>query len=143
VATSADVLISPMPATNGVTDPDDPRVAARQALLVRVDAGELTLREAAVEMGVSDTWARALRDDRRRGAPDPAVVRKRMLERLDTDDGKRLYAKRKITVEPVFGNSKANLRFRRFSRRGLHAVASEWRLICSVHNLLKLRTAPA
>ena len=49
-------------------------------------------------------------------------------------------AKRKITVEPVFGNLKANLRFRRFSRRSLPAVTSEWRLICATHNLLKLRT---
>ena len=138
---AAPVLISPMPATNGITDPDDPRVAARHAVLDRVDAGEITLHQAAVEMGVSVTWARMLRDERRRGTPDPAVIRKRMLMRLDTDDGKRLYAKRKITVEPVFGNIKANLRFRRFSRRGIHAAASEWRLICSVHNLLKLRTA--
>ena len=32
-----------------------------------------------------------------------------------------------------------NLRFRRFSHRGLAAVTSEWRLICTIHNLLKLR----
>ena len=64
-----------------------------------------------------------------------------MLDRLASDDGKALYAKRKITAEPVFGNIKANLRFRRFSRRSTPAVTSEWRLICSAHNLLKLRTA--
>ena len=63
-----------------------------------------------------------------------------MLERLASDEGLQLYAKRWFTAEPVFGNIKANLRFRRFSRRGRQAVASEWRLICSVHNLLKLRT---
>jgi hypothetical protein len=82
-----------------------------------------------------------LREPRRRGTLDPAVVRKRMLERLDSDDGKALYAKRKITVEPVFGNIKANLRFRRFSRRSITAAHSEWRFVCAVHNLLKLRTA--
>jgi hypothetical protein len=44
-------------------------------------------------------------------------------------------------VEPVFGNIKANLRFRRFSRRSITAAHSEWRFVCAVHNLLKLRTA--
>jgi hypothetical protein len=33
------------------------------------------------------------------------------------------------------------LRFRRYARRGQQASLSEWQLICSVHNLLKLRTA--
>ena len=59
-------------------------------------------------------------------------------ERLASEAGAAAYAKRKITVEPVFGNLKANLRFRRFSRRGLGAVHSEWRFICTIHNLLKL-----
>ena len=62
-----------------------------------------------------------------------------MLARLETKEGRALYATRKITTEPVFGNIKANLRHRRFSRRGLQAVASEWRLICASHNLLKVR----
>lgn len=75
----------------------------------------------------------------RRGGADPARLRKQMLERLASDEGRALYAKRKITAEPVFGNIKANLRFRRFARRSSTAAASEWRLICSVHNLLKLR----
>jgi transposase len=135
----ADVLITPMPATSGITDPDDPRIAERTAVLDRHEAGELSLKAAAAEMGVSETWARQLREQRRRGGTDPARLRQLMLERLATDEGKALYAKRKITAEPVFGNIKANLRFRRFSRRGSAAVLSEWRLICATHNLLKLR----
>ena len=140
LATEAEVLIVPMPATQGITDPDDPRIAERDAVLERLEAGELTLVAAAAEMGVSETWARKLRDDRRRGGPDPARVRKDMLDRLATDEGRFLYGKRQCLAEPIFGNIKANLRFRRFSRRGLPAVFSEWRLICSVHNLLKLRS---
>jgi transposase len=135
----AEVLITPMPATQGITDPDDPRIAERQAVMDRVEAGELTLKAAAEQMGVSETWARKLRDDRRNGTPDAARLRKDTLDRLATDAGRALYAHRKITTEPVFGNIKANLRFRRFSRRGMPAARSEWRLICSVHNLLKLR----
>ncbi len=128
-----------MAATTGITDPDDPRIAKRNAVLDRLDAGELTLAEAASHMGVSQTWARELRKLRLRGGPDPARTRKEMLERLASEEGKRLYAKRWFTAEPVFGNIKANLRFRRFSRRRRPAAHSEWRLICSVHNLLKLR----
>ncbi len=61
-----------------------------------------------------------------------------MVERLATEAGAAAYAKRKTTVETVFGNVKANLGFRRFSRRGLTATSSEWRLVCTVHNLLKI-----
>ena len=138
--TDAEVLITPMPATNGITDPDDPRLAERRSIIVALDAGELSVTEAAAVMGVSQTWARKLLSDYRAGIPDPAILRKEMLAKLATDEGKAAYAKRKTTAEPVFGNVKANLRFRRFSRRGRAAVDSEWKLICSVHNLLKLRT---
>jgi transposase len=139
--TNAELLINPLPATRGITDPDDPRIGERNKVLDRHEAGKLTLKQAATEMGVSETWARQLRGNRRRGGADPARARKDMLERLASDDGKTRYAKRWFTAEPTFGNIKANLRFRRFARRGQHAVLSEWRLICSVHNLLKLRAA--
>jgi hypothetical protein len=62
-----------------------------------------------------------------------------MLEPLSTDEGCSLCAHRKITAEPVFANIKANLRFRRFSRRTMPAALSEWHFVCSVHNMLKLR----
>jgi transposase len=139
LATDAEILIAPMPATQGITDPDDPRIAARHQILDRHEAGELTLTEVAAHMGVPPTWARQLRTTRRLGGPDPARVRKDMLERLRSEPGKTRYAKRWFTAEPAFGNIKANLRFRRFSRRGKSAALSEWRLICTVHNLLKLR----
>jgi hypothetical protein len=57
---------------------------------------------------------------------------------LQTDRGRDLYAKRKLSVEPVFGQIKANRRLDRFLRRGRAAVRSEWRLIAASHNLLKL-----
>ena len=141
IDTASEVLISPMPATTAeITDPDDPRIAMRGCVLDKVESGELTVKDAAMEMGVSVNWARKLLADRREGRADPAVLRKRMLDRLASDDGRAAYRKRKITTEPVFGNMKANLRCRRFSRRGRQAAASEWRLICAVHNLLKVRS---
>ncbi len=48
------------------------------------------------------------------------------------------YRLRKQVVEPVFGQIKQARGFRQFLRRGLAAVQSEWSLICTVHNLLKL-----
>lgn len=61
-----------------------------------------------------------------------------MLEKLRTPRGKRIYALRKILVEPVFGQIKGAMGFRRFSLRGLAKSASEWGLVCLCHNLLKL-----
>jgi transposase len=134
----AEILIAPMPATTGITDPDDPRIAQRNTVVERLDRGEITVRHAADQMGVSATWARKLLKRHRDGRSDPAQLRNEMLERLATKTGAAAYAKRKTTVEPVFGNLKANLGFRRFSMRGFDATKSEWRLICTIHNLLKL-----
>jgi hypothetical protein len=57
---------------------------------------------------------------------------------LATDHGGALYRRRQATVEPVFGQIKANRRADRFLRRGRSAVRSEWRLLAATHNLLKL-----
>jgi hypothetical protein len=57
---------------------------------------------------------------------------------LATDWGSELYLKRQGTVEPVFGQIKANRGANRFLRRGRSAVRSEWRLLAATHNLLKL-----
>ena len=61
-----------------------------------------------------------------------------MRQRLSTDDGRKLYAQRKITVEPVYGQIKYNRRIDQFMRRGRAAAQSEWRLVAATHNLLKL-----
>ena len=139
IATPSKVLIPPMPTTRGITDPNDSRIQERRGVLERIDAGMLSLKEGAIEMGVSYAWAPQLLAGHRAGRADPAVLKRQMLDRLATAEGRQTYAKRKITTEPAFGNIKANLRCRRFSGRGLQAALSEWRLICSIHNLLKVR----
>jgi hypothetical protein len=63
-----------------------------------------------------------------------------MRQRLSTDRGRELYAQRKITVEPVYGQIKHNRRIDRFMRRGRAAAQSEWRLVAATHNLLKLHS---
>jgi transposase len=57
---------------------------------------------------------------------------------LATDIGAALYARRQELIEPVFANPKFNRRIDRFQRRGRAACRSEWRLITTTHNLLKL-----
>jgi transposase len=65
-------------------------------------------------------------------------VRAAMTTKLQSDDGKASYAKRKETVEPVFGQIKDGRGARRLLRRGLAACQAEWKLLCGTHNLLKL-----
>lgn len=57
---------------------------------------------------------------------------------LESEVGRSIYAKRKIDVEPVFGNIKANLGFTRFHLRGKRKVAIETNLIFMAHNFRKL-----
>jgi transposase len=57
---------------------------------------------------------------------------------LATPEGRALCRQRQITIEPVFGQIKFNRAIRRFQRRGRTAVRSEWRLIATTHNILKL-----
>ena len=61
-----------------------------------------------------------------------------MREKLATERGRALYALRKTTIEPVFGQIKYNRRVTQFMRRGRAAVHSELRLVAATHNLLKL-----
>jgi len=57
---------------------------------------------------------------------------------LSTKSGRKQYALRKITVEPVNGQIKNCMGFRQFSLRGLNKCQGEWDLICLCHNILKL-----
>jgi transposase len=72
-------------------------------------------------------------------APEmPSTVQERMAAKVRTPEGKALYARRKVIVEPVFGQIKEARGFRRFLLRGLENIRGEWRLVCLTHNLLKI-----
>jgi hypothetical protein len=62
----------------------------------------------------------------------------RMKRRIDSDTGKRMITARFATVEPVFGNLRANKRLQRFTLRGQKKVDGQWKLYCLVHNIEKL-----
>ena len=70
--------------------------------------------------------------------PEDADAVMKMKYRLRTQAGKKLYAKRKSTVEPVFGIIKAVMGFRQFLLRGFESVQGEWDLVCIAWNLKRL-----
>ncbi len=67
-----------------------------------------------------------------------ATATERMAAKVRSPAGQALYSRRKVIVEPVFGQIKEARGFRRFLLRGLDKVRGEWRLVCLGHNLLKL-----
>jgi transposase len=64
-------------------------------------------------------------------------LRAAMTAKFASADGTALYALRRQTIEPVFGQLKEQQGARRFLRRGLAACEAEWKLLCGTHNLLK------
>jgi len=70
--------------------------------------------------------------------PEQASAVEAMAHRLKTREGKAIYARRKSTVETVFGIIKQVLGFRQFLLRGLDAVSGEWNLVCIGWNLKRL-----
>jgi hypothetical protein len=69
---------------------------------------------------------------------EPATAQERLAAKLRTPAGQALYTRRKVIVEPVFGQIKEARGFRRFVLRGLATIRGEWRLVCLTHNLLKI-----
>lgn len=69
---------------------------------------------------------------------DPSLVA--MKTKLETDEGRRRYALRQQTVEPVIGIIKDQGGMRRLERRGLEEAESEWTLGCLAYNVKRLAT---
>ena len=70
--------------------------------------------------------------------PKNLTAKEKMARRNRTKKGRAEYARRKVIIEPVFGQIKAGLGFRNFLLRGLAKMQGEWKLVCLTHNLLKL-----
>src|SRR5215207_3754210 len=68
---------------------------------------------------------------------DASLVDK-MDRKVSRKAGRAVYRRRQAIIEPVFGQIKDARGIRRFMRRGKAAADSEWKLIASTHNLLKL-----
>jgi len=70
--------------------------------------------------------------------PKDATPKARMARKLRTQKGKTAYARRKVIVEPVFGQMKTTQGAGRLLLRGHDHARSEWRLLAACHNLRKL-----
>ncbi|MDP4039149.1 MAG: IS1182 family transposase, partial [Candidatus Pacearchaeota archaeon] len=75
---------------------------------------------------------------KKKDVPEFFRERLRMRDKMDSVEGRTIYAFRKITVEPVIGQIKENLGFRQFCLRGLDGVRIEVNIVASVHNLKKI-----
>jgi transposase len=78
---------------------------------------------------------RALRFDCERSPHTAAMAAK-----LQTDEARQAYRRRKWIAEPPNGWIKNVLGFRQFSLRGLHRVQAEWKLVCLALNLRRMAT---
>jgi len=152
VVDSANQIIVADAVTNQAPDTDH---LAPMLELVRRNTGQLPRRlsadagymsesnvEACENQGV-DPFLAVGRD--RHGAEGDAARPRRdsevwhaMRNKLRSEQGRAIYSRRKVIVEPVFGHAKEARRFRRFSLRGLRKVRAEWTLVCLCGNLLKL-----
>jgi transposase len=63
---------------------------------------------------------------------------KRMREKLDSKDGKKIYQVRMSTVEPLHGDMQKNRGFIQFVLRGLENVNVEYNLMAIAHNIRKI-----
>lgn len=73
-------------------------------------------------------------------APTNPTPVEAMAHRLKTPEGRRLYALRKQTPEPVFGIIKSAMGFRQFQLRGLDRVKGEWSLVTMAWNMKRMFT---
>ena len=65
-------------------------------------------------------------------------LRDQMKQRLNSPEGKKVYARRLHPIEAIFGHLKYNLGYTRFLLRGLEKVKAEFTLMCLTYNLRKL-----
>lgn len=143
------------PAPDPVQDHMAAETARRQQIFAAEAAAKITMTQAADALGLRPARAYELRDRYRRHGPDGLAYRKRpngsgrkpkavstatqarrdMAARLAHHDNARHYRRRGPTIETVFGDTKHNLGYRRFTRRGLAACAAEWNLIHLARNI--------
>lgn len=82
------------------------------------------------------------REGKKLAAIDPASLPRTaaMAAKMDTEQTRAAYRRRKWLAEPPNGWIKNVLGFRQFSLRGLHRVQAEWKLVCLALNLRRMAT---
>ena len=61
-----------------------------------------------------------------------------MKQKVDSEQGRKNYARRMWTIEPVFGNITSNKGIHKLSLRGKAKVTCQWVICCIMHNIEKL-----
>lgn len=64
----------------------------------------------------------------------------RMFIRLRSEEGEKMMKRRREDVEPVFGDMKEHMKFRRFTLRGKPKCLIELGILSFAHNIKKIRT---
>ncbi|MCI0362344.1 MAG: IS1182 family transposase [Phycisphaerales bacterium] len=82
-------------------------------------------------------WNERFADDPKAPAASASVMQQ-MAHRLKTRRGKKLYALRKQTPEPVFGIIKSVMGFRQFRLRGFEHAKGEWNLVTMSWNIRRM-----
>jgi len=145
VITAADVTDQPPDSHNLVPMLHQTRDNCGSApLAATADAGfwNPEVADQAKALGTKALVALSRESKKRQSDPPPetTAARQEMAEALAKPENRKLYRKRKSTVEPVFGQIKEARGFRQFSFRGIEAVRAEWRIVALCHDLLKLFT---
>jgi transposase len=144
MATKRDKHNQPQPTASSVAEtPPTPASQALPTVVAAVMANVVGASEAAESKG-SPAEAEGSKDSAAK-ARTSATTKERMAAKVRTEAGQRLYSRRKVIVEPVFGQIKGARGFRHFSVRNLEKMNGEWQLVCLTHNLLKIwryRCAP-
>ncbi len=73
---------------------------------------------------------------------EPPAIRSefvlKMKEKMERDESREHYRKRKQTIEPVFGTIKKWMGFTQFHLRGHEKVTGEWRLVTLAYNMKRI-----
>jgi hypothetical protein len=105
-----------------------PSVMRRRKPTLKRGSKPATTRQRALRGAISEPAALA----------QPARAVGRMMHRLKTIQGHKLYGLHKQTVEPVFGIIKSAMRFRQLLLRGLDSVRGEWTLVTMAWNIKRM-----
>jgi hypothetical protein len=68
----------------------------------------------------------------------PDNLTKPMIEKIDSEEGRKIYNQRIAIIEPVFANIRTNKAMNRFTLRGKIKVNIQWLLYCIIHNMEKI-----
>lgn len=62
----------------------------------------------------------------------------KMMEKIDSEVGRKIYSNRMGLIEPVFAHIRSAMGLDRFTLRGKKKVNTQWTLYCILHNLKKI-----